>query len=59
MRENRTCGSEGGEGQSPSRPLLVPCARKDGSRVKMLWGLAATGSDIFSVGKTGKIGAIR
>ncbi len=21
MRENRTCGSEGGEGESPSRPL--------------------------------------
>ena len=21
MRENRTCGSEGGEGVSPSRPL--------------------------------------
>ena len=30
MRENRTCGSEGGEGVSPSRPLskarlLSPC----------------------------------
>jgi len=23
MRENRTCGSEGGEGVSPSRPLSV------------------------------------
>ena len=24
MRENRTCGSEGGEGVSPSRPLSGP-----------------------------------
>ena len=23
MRENRTCGSEGGEGNSPSRPLSM------------------------------------
>ena len=27
MRENRTCGSEGGEGVSPSRPLSWPLYR--------------------------------
>lgn len=29
VRENRTHGSEGGEGESPSLPLSVPCQRRD------------------------------
>ena len=35
MRENRTCGSEGGEGQNPFRPLYPLAARKGRLRAEL------------------------
>jgi hypothetical protein len=48
MRENRTYGSEGGEGISPSRPLsrlpALPRGRCNG-RLPPTWGGATLGAD--------------
>ena len=46
MRENRTCGSEGGEGVSPSRPLSVCRSAPKGlgqQRVEARLGLGGGG----------------